>query len=970
MSRQFGFVLVSILMIGLLVDRAPARPAEPLPSDPANVTGELENGMKYIVRKHSVPPGRAVMWVHLHTGALNETDRQRGIAHYLEHMAFNGSENFKPGTLVPFFQSMGMTFGRDQNAFTSYDQTTYQLSLPNCEPETLAKGMTFFADVVSRLSLLPTEVDAERQIILEERRRGLSGRQRTSQYVMERLTPGSLFGFRSPIGTEETVSTVNPQDFKDYYGKWYAPSNTTLIVIADTEPEKVIEIIKKEFGDEPKKAKPVPQELGLKPYENNFAIVASDPELRSAEVRIEKNRQADPPTTTVEQYRDDLVLNLGQSAMNRRLRELAMGGKQPYLNASVSAGDQAGAIHSTEVSATARPDKWKPALEAMALELQRARQFGFTQRELDKIRKDMITNAERAVETEGTTPAQALIQRINGAVATGNTIMAPKQRLELLNKVLPTITTEEITKRFADEFEPTKVAFVAVLPTSSDIPTEGELLELGLKALDVTPTPMPDKEPTKELAQLMEELPKPGTVAEGSDHAATQVWSGWLSNNVRLHYKFMDQRKDDVSVNIQLIGGAMLETAENRGITQAAQLAWSRAATTHFTSAEIREFMNGKKVNVGGGGFGGGGGRGGGRRGGGGGGLATSDSIALTISGKPEELETGFQLAYLLLTEPKIEEAGFSQYMERTRQALQESFTNPSTAAARLQTQAIYPDNEIRLKPLTVEQLDKLTADAAQAWLNRLIAESPIEVTIVGDLPKDKAIELATHYLGSLPSRPRVDPKMFADIRKVDRPKGPRMFEKEIDTPTPQAQVYCGFYGADETNRPDVRALGMAARILSTRMVKEVREQAQLVYSIGASSRAGTTYPGFGVFAAGAPTDPHKLPALVKKLQSMYETFAKEGPTDDEVDVAKKQYVNTYAEQQKEPAFWAGRLNQMVFRGMTLDELAKEPEEYGSLTAQQVKDTFGRYYSKENSIVVVVKPKGDPTTQKTAAAGD
>ncbi|CAN5592798.1 insulinase family protein [soil metagenome] len=967
MSRRIGFALTVVVSICVLSGRAPARAAEPLPSDPANVTGELDNGMKYIVRKHSVPPGRAVMWIHLHTGALNETDAQRGIAHYLEHMAFNGSENFKPGTLVPFFQSMGMTFGRDQNAFTSFDQTTYQLSLPNCEPETLGKGMTFFADVVSRLSLLPSEVDAERQIILEERRRGLSGRQRTSTYVMERLTPGSLFGFRLPIGTEETIKGVKEQDFRDYYGKWYTPSNTTLIVIADTDPEKVIEVIKKEFGDEPKKPRPVRQELGVKAYDHNFAIVASDPELRSAEIRIEKNRPADPPTTTVEQYRADTVLRLGQSAMNRRLRELAMGGNQPYLNASVSAGDEANAIHSTSTSATARPDKWKPALEAVALELQRARAFGFTDRELNKIRKDLLTNAERAVETADTTPAQAIIRSINNSIATGDTIMSPEQRLEMLKKLLPTITSEEVARRFSDDFDPKNVAFVAVLPTGADVPTEGELLELGLKALDVAPTETPDNETTKDLAQLLNELPTPGTVAEGQEHAATQVWDGWLSNNARLHYKFMDQSKDEVSVSIQLIGGAMLETAENRGVTQAAQLAWSRAATTHYTSAEIREFMNGKKVNVGGGGGFGGGGRG--RRGGGGGGLATGDSISLSIAGKPNELETGFQLAYLLLTEPKIEDAGFSQFMERTRQALQESFTNPATVATRLQTAAIYPDNEVRLKPLTIEQLDKLTADAAQAWLNRLIAESPIEVTIVGDLPKEKAIELATRYIGSLPSRPRVDPHLFADVRKVERPKGPRVFEKEIETPTPQAVVYSGFYGADESNRKDVRALSLAARILSTRMVKEVREQAQLVYSIGASSRAATTYPGFGVFAAGAPTDPHKVPALVEKLQSMYETFAKDGPTDDEVDVAKKQYVNNYTESTKEPAFWTGRLNQLAFRGVTLDELAKEPEEYASLTAEQVKEAFARYYSKDNSIVVVVKPKPEPTT-KTAGAGE
>src|SRR5258708_4419746 len=168
---------------------APAS-AQPLPSDPSLVTGQLDNGLRYIIQQHAIPPGRATVWLHMHSGSLNETEHQRGIAHYTEHMAFNGSEHFKPGTLVPFFESLGMTFGRDQNAFTNMEQTTYQLALPKADPDTLAKGMTFFSDVLFRLSLIPKEIDDERQIIQEERRRGLSGRQRTGFYITEHLTPG------------------------------------------------------------------------------------------------------------------------------------------------------------------------------------------------------------------------------------------------------------------------------------------------------------------------------------------------------------------------------------------------------------------------------------------------------------------------------------------------------------------------------------------------------------------------------------------------------------------------------------------------------------------------------------------------------------------------------------------------------------------------------------------------------------
>src|SRR3954447_19567556 len=192
-SRLLAAIVTASIAI-TLTSTGPLR-AEPLPSDPGAVQGDLDNGLHYVVVKHAVPPGRATVWVHMHTGSLNETDSQRGIAHYTEHMAFNGSDHFKPGELVPFFQSLGMQFGRDQNAFTSFDQTTFQLSLPDTKPETLGKGMSFFSDVVGGLCLLPAEIDNERQIILEERRTRLSGRQRTSDAVLEREFPGSIFGF-------------------------------------------------------------------------------------------------------------------------------------------------------------------------------------------------------------------------------------------------------------------------------------------------------------------------------------------------------------------------------------------------------------------------------------------------------------------------------------------------------------------------------------------------------------------------------------------------------------------------------------------------------------------------------------------------------------------------------------------------------------------------------------------------------
>jgi zinc protease len=266
-----------------------------------------------------------------------------------------------------------------------------------------------------------------------------------------------------------------------------------------------------------------------------------------------------------------------------------------------------------------------------------------------------------------------------------------------------------------------------------------------------------------------------------------------------------------------------------------------------------------------------------------------------------------------------------------------------------------------RTQPLTVEQVDSLTLLAAQAWLERLIAQSPIEVVIVGDIARERALDLAARYFGSLPARERPAPGNYAAQRTLHRAAGPRTIEKTTDTPTKQAFVFSGFYGADESNRADTRALTMASRILSTRMVKEVREEAQLVYSIGSSSQAASTYPGFGVFSAGAPTDPSKVPALVEKLASMYAAFAASGPTGEELDVARKQMANTFDEQMKDPQFWSGRLARMTFRGTSLDDIVNDPAAFQALTASEVRDTFARYYGTPNSIVVVVQPgPGEP----------
>jgi zinc protease len=270
---------------------------------------------------------------------------------------------------------------------------------------------------------------------------------------------------------------------------------------------------------------------------------------------------------------------------------------------------------------------------------------------------------------------------------------------------------------------------------------------------------------------------------------------------------------------------------------------------------------------------------------------------------------------------------------------------------------AIYPPAELRTRPLTVEQVRAVTPAAAQAWLARLIATAPLEVAVVGDLAYEPALDLLTRYLAALPARARIGRSTLGALRAIARPPGPIVRAQSVDTATSQAVVLDGFFGADVTNVSDTRLLAMAARVLSTRLNRTVREQRQLVYSIHASSRPAAEYPGYGLFVAQAPTDPDKTAALAAALEELFTLFARQGPSDEEVRVARGQIDNALAEMLAGPDFWSERLASLDYRGLRLDDVMQARARYAAMTAAEVREAFARYYVPAARVRVIVTPR-------------
>jgi len=332
---------------------------EALPTDPRVVQGEFANGMRYVVMQHAVPPGRAAVWLHVSSGSLNETDQQRGIAHFLEHMAFNGSTNFAPGTVVDFFQGMGLTFGRHQNASTRFDRTGYRLEMPDNKPETVEKALLFLSDVAFRLTLPSQEIEKERGVILEEKRTRLGAQQRVQEQWIQQLAPGSTLGSRLPIGVEETILGMNRQDFVDYYTRWYVPSNMAVMMVADMDAGSMVEMLRKHFGVGERKPRPADLPVGIRPYESSRGVVITDAELTRATVSVVRVGPPPAPITTKARMRERLVEQLGSLSFNRRLEKKVSQGKVSFLSGGVTAGWSAGRSTRHSAGSWARPGAWR-----------------------------------------------------------------------------------------------------------------------------------------------------------------------------------------------------------------------------------------------------------------------------------------------------------------------------------------------------------------------------------------------------------------------------------------------------------------------------------------------------------------------------------------------------------------------------------------------------------------------------------
>jgi zinc protease len=493
---------------------------------------------------------------------------------------------------------------------------------------------------------------------------------------------------------------------------------------------------------------------------------------------------------------------------------------------------------------------------------------------------------------------------------------------------------KEVSDAFRQDFSADSRVLLITVPEKQGTkpPAEEELLA---EAKTIESSTLKQQEQKSRIANLLEKEPEPGKVLDQNEDADTKILSATLSNEARIHLRSMDFKKNSVTAMISFFGGEVRETEKNRGITQAASLAFDRPATTKYSSTSVREYMTGKNVTVSG--------------------SVDGDSLTVTIDGSPQDFEEGLRLAYALFIQPKLEEAALKVWREQSLQAIEEQKTSVEQQASEKED-ALLSGGDPRLKSLTPDQVNAIRIPDAQKWLEQILATAPIEAAMVGDMDRSEMLRLAQKYFGSLPKRPRTDPDLIK-LRNVKISNGPFEARIEVPTITPRALVITGWRGTNLSEVKDRRTLDLAAQILSSRMNEEIREKRGLTYSVRALSQPASSYPDTGFFGTFFTADPEKVTEAEDVARKMILDLAEKGPTDAEMQTVRNQMKNVIETRQKEPSYWVSVLSEIDYRRIQLSDVKNLVPMITGYSKEDIVQTVRKYVQEPRRVQVIALPK-------------
>jgi zinc protease len=852
-----------------------------LPVDPAVKWGRLDNGIRYAVLPNHEPKGRASLRFAVRAGSLNESDDQRGLAHFLEHMAFNGSTHYAPGTLVEFFQRLGMSFGGDTNAFTSFDRTVYMLELPDTKPDTVDRAVTLFADYAGGLLLLEDEINKERGIILSEKRARDSIEFRQFVGEFEFLLPDARFIQRIPIGTEEVIAKAPRQRFVDFYNTWYRPDLISIVAVGDFDPAAIEAAIREKFAPlAPRAPAALQPSLGtITPVNGVVAKLLSEPEAAAVQISIQ--------TITPYSYEPDTAANrlkylprqLALRILNRRLSILAKQEGAPFMGGQVGATEQFDFFRNASVELTCKPDQWRAALGVGEQELRRALQHGFQPAELKEAVAGLRNALEQAVRTAPTRRSDGLAMQLVGSFVDHNVFTHPKTELELFAPALDKITVDDCLTALRETWDE-KTGRRIWITGNLTLDQAEQQITAAYEASRAVAVQPPAKIEDASFAYTA--FGTPGTVKSEQkvDDLGTTLLQ--FANGVRLNLKATDFEAGRVRVSVRVGGGRLTEPKDLPGLAFFTSNTFLLGGLGKHSADDLQRVLAGKTVGTN---F-----------------AIAGDAFVFQGSTNRTDLALQLQLLAAYITDPGFRPEAMRQYAK----GVEVFYTRlGNTVEGPLQTEVprLLANGDPRFGVPPKEAATARTLAEAKAWLTSQFAHGPIEVAIVGDFAPQDATAAVAATFGALPAR-EAKPAYEAERRVTfGAPTAQQYF---VVTEIPKGIVQMFWPATDALDAKVSRRVSLLASVFNDRLRVKIREEMGDTYSPDAGASLSDTYKDYGHILAQATVAPDKARAVADAMKAAAASLFEKGVTEEELVRAKQPALTAARQSVRTNPYWIG----------------------------------------------------------------
>ena len=922
-----------LLLVFFLVFAAPVRSQDRIPLDPAITTGTLDNGLSYMIRANDTPDNRVELRLVLNAGSILEDDDQLGLAHFVEHMAFNGTASFEEQALVEYLESIGMRFGADINAYTSFDETVYMLEVPTDDAQTLDTGLRILREWAGSIAFDPEEIDKERGVVIEEWRLRQGGANRIVSRQYPVLLNGSRYPERLPIGTEENLRTFDHESLLRYYTDWYRPDLMTVIAVGDFDAQAIESRVQELFADlvNPELARERVY-FDVPDHTESLISIESDPEAGFASVELLfKHDNGDEGT--VQQYTEDLKRSLFASMLNRRLGERTQDADPPFIGAGGGDGSLVRTKSAFSLSASVQDGQYLRALDAMLIEAERVRQHGFTASEFDRARQARLRRMEVAWNERDNQRSASLADEYRRHVLSGESVPGIDAEFRLLQRVLPAISLEDVN------------ALVPVLMTQAN-------QVVMISGPGNTGQPMPDRTDVESVmervsgmelapyddgnqdAPLLAELPESGSVIE-EDHRDNIDLTTWtLSNGARVVMKPTDFKADEVLLAAWSPGGASLAADSMYMSASLTTNIIGGSGVGNFNAVDLSKKLSGQVARI----------------------RPYIGNLEEGFSGSasPADLETLFQLAYLYGTAPRADSTVFASFLTRMNSMLSTLQTNPQSAFGDTLNVTLN-DYHYRARPMSAEVLGEADLAHMQAFYAERFADfSDFTFLIVGTFQPDDLRPLVEQYLATLPSTGRKETWRDVGMRT---PEG--AIEKEIRRGIePRSQVGIVFSGDMEWTMESRRALNMLRETLDTRLREVLREDLGGTYGVSVQASLRDQPYEHYQFAIVFGCDPERVDELVSKVWETIESFHEEGPEEVHLTNAREQVFRSWETGMEENGYWLSTLEFYLARGMDPARILINPAKaLEEVSPADVADMARKVLRKDQYVRVTMYPE-------------